>query len=385
LGLSSGQIQLVNPANSAIITTLSHPSSSSPISSLSFPTLPQDLLSRASISLLWSCGADGQIRLWALPDSAGSGSHLIATHPGGGAGWSTLAVAYPSVPSHKYGSAASAAVESRTSLKAEILVAQHAIKCYTIDLPLSYLSSQSHSTSALEATLSATFTGHTSKVRQLSWLQPSKGGMRFLSVAEGDRYVNNWAAGPESVSVEGRLQATLCLDEAVAQVVMSPRRDAALAVTTSGFADLFLFWPETQTSPAVSPAGGRKKAKVPVASLQRTTSIICPTASKDMITTARFLRADASIIRVSRGIVRPSFESIVSELLQGRFNAFSMHYVQLPRNADGTFRPEVSTSRNPDSAPSTQVLDSRVILFFTGPLSLSLTLCVLDWQACDLF
>ncbi|KAI0069984.1 NUC189-domain-containing protein [Panus rudis PR-1116 ss-1] len=192
LGLSNGSLLLFSPSHGKVIRTLSHPTSTAPIQCMSAPNDES-----TDSSEVWTSSADGVLRLWSL-----SKSELVST-------WKTdERIPYSSLALRP--SSTSDVDDSETTT--QILAANHAIRL---------LSVAEDQEDARKPARIATFTGHASAVKSLLWDGPS----RFLSVAEGDRFVQLWAV-PEvssSKTSEGEVIASIPLDSDVRSISLSIR------------------------------------------------------------------------------------------------------------------------------------------------------------------
>lgn len=336
LGLSSGSIHILHPSQSSIIQTLSHQSSSKPILSLSFPS---SRLTQASSSLppfLWSSSASGRILLWSLPTLAGPGGRLLAAYEDVGLSCNTIAVRYITVekeirPDHSDLSVSNGLNGSNHhgQLKAQLLVAQQAIRLFVLDLPYPVSLIES-SIQTPPISLKANFTGHTTNVSQLLWLSipPSTSIMHtngytaptlpvcFLSSAISDRFIFAWTvydldSSTTAVS-DGRLAGTLGLEDDVRRMCVSRPADILCAVSMSGSVALSPILPCIFTSLTKDSQKSNQKRKKNVTNLQVVSSVTMP-VNQGPLTDAFFSSTTANrTLRLSKGTVRPGFEEVVS-------------------------------------------------------------------------
>lgn len=276
LGLSTGQVHLFSSSQAKVIRTLSHPTSTSAIQSISVPS--------EDASELWTSGADGSLRLWNFQQS-----ELVST--------------WKSEERIPYSSIALRPSSGDEDNSTEILAANHSI---------SLLSAPSTSLDAQKTHKAATFTGHASAVKTLAWDTPS----RFLSAAEGDRFVYVWDVPSLSDSsvVEGRVAASLPLDSEIRHVSLShPSRTSSIssqtivAVSASGKISVLPLPSEFSQS-------GKSKQTVSTLSPKSTISIAPKGGTESSIVNASFLQGQDGKLRVARlaSGVRLSFEVVVS-------------------------------------------------------------------------
>jgi U3 small nucleolar RNA-associated protein 5 len=322
LGLSNGTIALVHPNQSTVVKTLSHPSSTKPVTSLSAPLLSSDMI--------WSCSSDGVVRVWTLPDLVGNGGRLLARMEGVGAGWDRISVRYLD-STHHDGRRDVSMNGTHDSTKAQLLVAQHAIRLLEVTLPFSVRSrgpaggEEDLAVVDLNPRVAASFTGHATEVTTLVWLpstssqDPPDGSLTngvsklasepsFLSCASSDRFVNLWSfpkptssPSKSTKAPEGTLVASLALDDPVHKAFAVGPFVAALS--TSGI----LAVARVNQKP-------EKKSKSPVVALKPTSEVAVKSGGEPLIDVLLIAAEEggANAIKAARGSVKPIFETVVS-------------------------------------------------------------------------
>ncbi|CAL1696654.1 unnamed protein product [Somion occarium] len=275
LGLSNGQVLLFSPSLAKVVRTLSHPTSSSAIQCISAPS--------EDGSEVWTSGADGALHLWNLHRSK-----LVSTCKSG------ERIPYSSI-------ALRPSPSSEDDDETELLAANHAI--HLLSVPAS-------SSDATKPLKTASFTGHASAVRDILWDTPS----RFLSIAEGDRFVYLWDV-PESCDSlisEGRVVASLPLDSDVRIISLShPSRSSTsnsqtlLAVSASG---------KVSVLPLASEFVPNAKSKQSVTTMAPKSNITVSSkgGSNSPIVDATFVREQDGKLKVARlaGGVKLTFEVV---------------------------------------------------------------------------
>ncbi|KAI0793306.1 WD40-repeat-containing domain protein [Abortiporus biennis] len=203
IGLANGSLILFSPVLGKVVKSLSHPKSTSTITAICVDD-----------GDVWTCSNDCVLRLWSLNDNGLLGS------------WKTDARTPFSVLSIR--SIPSPSSDENLVDNTEILVANHGIQL----LSMSHSSENQPSQQEKPRTLYS-FTGHASSVKGLLWVSSS----RFLSYAEGDRFVNLWQL-PED-NGEGRVIASIPLDADVRSISLfssptDPNNQTLIALSNSG-------------------------------------------------------------------------------------------------------------------------------------------------------
>lgn len=286
LGLTNGSVVLFSPAHGKVVKTISHSSSTAALVSVAVAEGDS-----REVSHLWTSGADGVVRLWDLREGSVAGS------------WKSDERIPYSCLSVRPGT------WDETQHRSEVLAANYAIQL---------LSLESQSDSSLDAPSNAkklaSFTGHASPVKNLRWESPS----RFLSTAQGDRFVYVWDIPEDNASTsEGRVAASIPLDADVRTIAISsqtPLSKSSTLLTVSASGRVALFPLESSFT---SSTPSKSKSKVPTLSPRSTVSV---SASKKQaetrsdIVAATFVGQDEGKIRIARlaGGIRPVFDVVVS-------------------------------------------------------------------------
>lgn len=278
LGLSDGSIVLFSPAQGAVVRTLSNPSHSTAITSLS----PHN----DSSAHFWAASEDGTIRLWHVPSST---SRDVATSI------SCAALApRPGISDSKDGAT-------------HLLTAQTTVQLLPIPVD---------STAQKEL---VTVPGHASPVIALVWDHPSYGpAQRFVSAAEDDRVVSVWDA------TSGRMVASVPLDSEARDITFGAESTSPtlLALAVSGKVSLYAL-PE---SSATKPKGGvltllpRSVINVEYAGKKGADPVLAD------VVAATFAPGDEGKIVLARLVgVKPVFDTIVRVLWLCWLNRFILY------------------------------------------------------------
>ncbi|EIN13392.1 WD40 repeat-like protein [Punctularia strigosozonata HHB-11173 SS5] len=283
LGLANGSVVVFSPAHGRVLSTLSHPASTSSILSIAVSQKQHRI---------WTSSADNALRLW----DPVKGIVIGTWKSGGHIPYSCITVRPPS------------AGDDEDDADTELLAANHAIQLLSL--------THEDVSSSIECDVLASVTGHASPVTSL---EPSTTSQtRFFSIAESDRFVNVWEI-PEDLesesTVEGKLAASIPLDAEARHIALSPpapgssAENVLLAVSASGKITIYPI-PAELTDPAISK---KSKQKVPTLVPRSTISV---SQKKGQQTPAQVLSAvfvpgkrQARVIRLVGG-VRPIFEDV---------------------------------------------------------------------------
>lgn len=302
VGLSNGSVIILHPTESSVLQKLGAPAPHTPIRSLSYLASTGERIP----STLFALFADGRIAAWTLPTLSGQRGHLVALYTGAAAGSAALRVR-----------SSRGSPKSSTSLDTlQVLVGQHGISLLEGPLPIHFSQQSQLATHALKSV--ATFSGHATEVVDVVWLpdnnEEATSSVRFASIAQSDRFAHIWtthSADGEEAS-EGRLVGTLGLDDDLVKLFFSSEVDILGAVSTSGSVSLAHITSDV-LKPKVQPEGNPKKQRrrSMVATITPDTKLSSP-ASSEPVKDVTFL--DDRTILVSRGYVKPAFESLVSDV-----------------------------------------------------------------------
>ncbi|KDQ12820.1 hypothetical protein BOTBODRAFT_161425 [Botryobasidium botryosum FD-172 SS1] len=267
LGLSDGSIVFFSPTHGKIIRTLSHPSSVSPILSLSSGLPPG--------SPLWSSSEDGTIRSWH------SAKNEVLTN------WKNDdRIPYTCL-------ALRPGVESSAG-QTHVLAARHNIRLFATPSTVTGASA----TDAQKPKELSSITGHSTPVFALEWddtfpARESRGSVpshRVVSAAENDRVINVWDIPSTPGGVEGKMVASLPLESDVRQIALavqpsnpSSAQQTLLAVAASGTVSVFAL-------PADSSAAASSKKD------KSTVSTLTPQSIVSSITSEKSGSGDAGIV-----------------------------------------------------------------------------------------
>ncbi|CAA7259979.1 unnamed protein product [Cyclocybe aegerita] len=198
LGISDGSISVFSPSHSKVVRTLTHPTSTSAV--LSLATTP------SSPSNLWSSSANSSVHLWNVQQS-----HMLRS-------WKIEdRIAYTSLSIRP----------STDESQANLLAAHHHI-CLFAEV------SASHDSASTQPKQLATFTGHASSIKILRWVNTEPTVHRFLSAAEGDRFVYVWDT--DGASIHKKPTASISLDSDVRSLALTtdPSKQVIITLSTSG-------------------------------------------------------------------------------------------------------------------------------------------------------
>lgn len=229
LGLSSGEIHLLNPALAQSVAVLDASSSAGSSSSSAANTEIVSLTFVETTSTLFACSKSGYVSSFSLSDVK-LGAEQSKSRP-----------VFSFQPDSK------AAVQLLSSQHELVLGAHHSIALTD--------------TATADNMLRATFTGHASPVTHLDWVTPTS----FVSAADGDRLITVWSYDVKdgSKTVSGRAVATAALDSpvrALSVVQASKQQSRALitVVTLSGSVRIYSLPSDSLVKTTSSPS--RKKS-----------------------------------------------------------------------------------------------------------------------------
>lgn len=276
LGLTDGTVSFFSPSHSRVLRTLSHPSSSTPILAVAPAEGPNP-------SAVWTSSEDGTVRLWDIQKN----DILDA--------WKTEdRIPYTSLSIRPSGE------DNRT----DILAAHHSIRL------LSRVSDSANLSSSKKPTQVASYTGHASSITLTRWADSQTPPERFVSMAEGDRYLYVWDV-QNGTSTEGKASASIPLDSDARTFSLSKSSPTLATLSASGKISVYPI-PEELNPPANT---SRVAHKLPT--ILPRSNIVAPSknsASSAPLINVTFSSADASsltVARLAKG-VRPVFNSIVS-------------------------------------------------------------------------
>lgn len=296
LGLTDGTLLFFSPSHGRILRTLSHPTSTAAILSITLT------YNEESGSTLWTSGADGVVRLWDARRNNITGSWKIDDR-----------IPYTSL-------AARPKALSGEDGHVELLVANHSIRLIST-LPRV---SDSSDFEVLKPKLLASFTGHASSINRLQWDASQEPSSRFISTAESDRFIYVWDV-PRGTIAEGKIVLSISLDSNVRRVSLSTlttpsssssppyisKPQSILALSTSGKISIYPI-PSELTPPATSE---KTKHKVPALLPRSNVNVLSKKASSGtQVIDASFILGEVGKIKVARvvGGVRPVFHVVVS-------------------------------------------------------------------------
>lgn len=297
LGLENGSILLWSP-NGATPSTLSHSSSSSPVTALASP------VGEGSAGHLWSAHEDGAVRVWDLVSGqlVGKTSGIAETKK-----WDDLAVRYE------------AGSDKKRSV--QLVLSHLSLHVYSLSIGGA---SKKDKVKDLKTTEIGRCTGHV-EAGFVRWTgrsaaSPSTSAMEddstsdflsFLSYSPADRFVQFWTLplSSSSTRAEGALAARLALDSGVQTVSLgssSVEEEQIIAAIDSVGNSALARLPFTIPQPATK---GKKAAGVVALEVE---SEISGRGGKGAgVSEIAFGGAEGQIV-VCRGGVKPVFESVVS-------------------------------------------------------------------------
>jgi U3 small nucleolar RNA-associated protein 5 len=275
LGLCNGSIVFVSPSHGQVVKTLSHPNSSSRISSIA--ALPGS-------ENVWEAQEDGLLSLWNAADESLKGSWKLTDR--------------------KPQSAIAINPAAGTD-EAEILVANHSISLFSVSSP--------SDSSAQKPRSLATFPGHASAIKSLQWDVSQTPNTRFISLAERDRVLSVWEVPKGSEGgQEGRMVASIQLDSDArsitllySSVTQKSTGQSVLALSASGKVYILPVPAEL-----VPPASSKRTHHEIPSLLPRS---IFVRLSGPPVVAASFVQGSEGKVRIARiSGLRPVFDILVS-------------------------------------------------------------------------
>ncbi|KAH6917109.1 hypothetical protein BKA70DRAFT_1251376 [Coprinopsis sp. MPI-PUGE-AT-0042] len=269
LGLTDGTISFFSPSHARVLRTLSHPSSSTPILSLT-----------ADHNTVWSSSADGTVRSWSIQTS-----EILDS-------WKTDdRIPYTSLTLRP------SVEEGRTDL----LVGHHNIRLF---------SRSPEGIASARSSQIASFTGHASSIKLAKWADLSSPPDRFVTMAEGDRFLSVWDV-QEGTSSEGRSSASVALDSEPRTFSISSHSGKVRLATLSASGKVSILpIPEELTPPASTKTTSHKiPTLLPRSNITASSK---NSASSSPVVNMAFNVTDPTslcIARLAKGI-RPVFSTI---------------------------------------------------------------------------
>ncbi|GAA6029945.1 hypothetical protein JCM8097_009182 [Rhodosporidiobolus ruineniae] len=320
LGLENGSVLLWHP-NGTASRTLSHPTSTSPVTALASPVSS----SSQEDGHLWTAHADGSVRLWDVTNGSVLGKVSGLKE---GARWDDLLVRYE------------AASEEGGKRTAHLVLAHLSLHAYSVQL--SAPSKKEGKVRDLKATELGRCTGHVEPC-SIRWTGLSSSAspasssavdmtdadspaspadkLTFLSYSPTDRFVQVWSLPlhPATSPANGTLLARLATDSGVSSASVSPllpsSQNQTLAAIDSATGNVSLTaLPLSFTSSAVASASPSKKAKkhgAGVVALEALCEITAPAAggrSEAGVAEVAFRSQEEGKALLCRGGVKPVFE-----------------------------------------------------------------------------
>jgi U3 small nucleolar RNA-associated protein 5 len=288
LGLSNGELLMFSPSHGRTLRTLSHPSSRSAILSVEATDRP---------TTIWTSSADGAIRRWDAQKNNISGI------------WKTD----DRIPYSSMAVRPGFAQEDQDG-RVDIVCANHGI--HLLSMPAADEVDISEVRKPKEL---ASFTGHASSVTGLHWASSQKPANRFLSTAEGDRFVSIWEVPITKTGSgkDGKIVASIPLDSDARSISLSvsqstAERQCLLALSASGKLSVYPI-PSELTQPASS---HKTPDKIPTLLSRSNTSLsFKKNVAPVQVVAASFAIGDPGRIHVARivGGARPVFDVVVSQ------------------------------------------------------------------------
>ncbi|KAJ3775306.1 WD40-repeat-containing domain protein [Lentinula raphanica] len=279
LGLSDGSVLFFSPTHGQVLSTLSHPSSTSAILSLVAVELEGGELDN-----VWTSGADSVVRLWNVRKNELRGSWKNDDR----IPYTSLAIR----PVYDGG-------------HAEILAGHHSIRLLSTDI-----------TSAKEKPQElASFTGHASPIKNLQWDTSSSPCKRFVSMAGSDRIVSLWEVPPETSST-GKMIASIQLDSDARHISLSTSTSTLLTLAASGNVSVYPI-PDELTPTSKSNRTPHQMATL----LPRSTLSSSSKGNCSQVVASSFVEGSSRSIRVARivGGVKPVFDVLDYQDENGNF------------------------------------------------------------------
>lgn len=274
LGLSDGSISFFSPSHARVLRTLSHPSSSTPILAVAAAEGPNPFT-------VWSSSEDGTVRCWDIQKN-----EVLES-------WKTEdRIPYTSLSVKPTGE------DGRTDL----LAAHHNIRL------LSHVADSTNIAASKKPAQVASYTGHASSITLTAWAGSQTPPERFVSMAEGDRYLYVWDV-ESGTSTDGKAAASIPLDSDARTFSFSKSSQTLATLSASGKISIYPI-PEELSPPANT---SRVSHKLPtILPRSNITAVSKNSASSAPLVNVTFSSTDASSITVARLAkgVRPVFNSI---------------------------------------------------------------------------
>ncbi|KAJ3910430.1 WD40-repeat-containing domain protein [Lentinula edodes] len=279
LGLSDGSVVFFSPMHGRVLSTLSHPSSTSAILSL-----VGEKHSRDGSSNVWTSGADGVIRLWNVHRNEMRGSWKNDDR-----------IPYTSMTLRPL----------PDNENPELLVAHHSIRLLSIESDLANQKPKEL----------ASFTGHASSIKMLQWDTSASPCRRFVSMAENDRVISLWEVPSDDLTTS-KMVASVQLDSDARYVSLSTSTSTLLTLAASGKVSVYPV-PDELVPPASS---NRTQHKIPTL-LPRSTLFVSSKGNSSHLVASSFVEGSSRSIRVVRivGGVRPVFNVLDCQDEDGNF------------------------------------------------------------------
>lgn len=351
LGLSNGSLLIFSPSHGRVLRTLSHPSSTAAILSLSASPSQAH-----NASTIWTSSADSSVHVW----NAQTGEHLSTWRTDDRIPCTSLSVRNP---------------DSDDQL--DFVLAHHSIRLLSSPSPSS--SSVAEQSKPKEL---ATFTGHASNITSLRWVGSDIEGSipsRFVSMAEADRHVYVWEV-PEAPATEGKLVASIPLDSDARQV--SVHGQHLLVLSASGKLSIF----QLDSEPSSSSPSKKSKQKVPTLSPNSTISIAFKRGTTPVeVVSAAVIPGEEGRIRVARlvGGVRPVFDVVVSGIHSSLNFLILKVLFQQYLDESGGFIQDVNVTPKDTSAGLVDDQNGAVVRRYTMSTSMSYHIQVIHAGAFD--
>lgn len=288
LGLSNGSLLIFDPSHGRVVRTLSHPSSTSSILSISTST-------HQKTASIWTSGGDSSLRFW----DARKGEHILSWKNEERMPCTSMSVRGGPEPG-----------------SVDLLLAHHSIRLLSTSqdaYPVSEFAKPKER---------ASFIGHASNVTSLQWASSeSQPSTRFASMAEADRHVYLWDV-PDDSALEGKLVASISLDSDARQISFSPASSHPNLFVLSASGKISVY----SLASDLASATPQKKSKQRVRTLNPVSIVTISskqTSSPIEVTGVSFVHDEEDSIRIARlvGGVRPVFDIVVSgnlDLLHAR-------------------------------------------------------------------
>ncbi|GAA6064118.1 hypothetical protein JCM10212_004965 [Sporobolomyces blumeae] len=330
LGLETGAVLVWDPRGTAPLKTLSHPTSTSPVTALALPVQSE------RNGHVWTGHDDGAVRVWDLVagNLVGKVAGLSEEKR-----WDDLLVRYEA-----------------GNDEAKLVVSHLSLHVYSVQVGAA-AAAKKEKVRDLRATEIGRCTGHVEPA-SIRWTGASSAPastvdrLTFLSYTASDRFVQIWSIPSTSSdsSANGTLLARLALDSGVSSATVSPlasdSQTLAAIDTQSGsvsLASLPAAFPTIAPSPAKK---GKKTPRSTVVALEAVCEVVPPTSGSKGESGAAQLafRADEGKLVVCRGGVKPVFEVVSYKEEDGSY----IKKVDLTRSVNGSLL--VGSAAEPSSS-----------------------------------